>query len=148
MHANADMHQRVKPDRSREFFCYCYTFGCLSSRVSEIGVRFLVEVTRDLQRTHKYFYEPNKLDCSPSTFLEYLTLWGFTWLASAKRTSYEPRLPLQLGLVPANFGFRALPELFPARWWVCGGPMMYFDRSSFFLIYLSKYSNIFDKNFQ
>lgn len=147
MHANADMHQRVwsRIDHANSFVIVIFLAASLvlSSRASGIGVTpFLVEVTRDLQRTHKYFREPNKLDCSPSTFLEYLTLWGFTWLASAKRTSYEPRLPLQLGPVPTNFGFRALPELFPPRWWVCGGPMIYFDRSSFFLTYLSKRSNL------
>lgn len=42
----------------------------------EIGAfpPFLAEATRELQGTHKYFREPNKLDRSPSTFLEYLTL--------------------------------------------------------------------------
>lgn len=92
MHANADMHQRVwsRIDHANSFVIVIFLAASLvlSSRASGIGVTpFLVEVTRDLQRTHKYFREPNKLDCSPSTFLEYLTLWGFSWQVQKERAT-------------------------------------------------------------
>lgn len=88
MHANADMHQPVwkQIDHANSFVIVIYFW--LSLQIENRGYSLSGRSNAsNLQRTHKYFREPNKLDCSPSTFLEYLTLWGFTWLASAKRTS-------------------------------------------------------------
>lgn len=137
----------MEPDRSREFFCLLLHFS-VRPGFRKSGLLLPFEATRELQGTHKYFREPNKLDRSPSTFLEYLTLWGFTRLASAKRTSYEPP---QLGPVPANFGFSALPELFPARWWVCGGCangiLDRFPFLSYLFVEMFEFSNVYSKTF-
>lgn len=104
----------VKPDRSREFLCYYSSLWCLlgEQRLLEIRVTpFLVEVMRDSRWTHKYSREPNKLDCSAPTLVEYLTLWGFTRLASVKRTSCGLRSPRTRTLFRRTFGFKAVLEL-------------------------------------